>query len=616
MSLRSIPLLLALAAAPAASAEEEATPLAASLPADAWVALELPDVPRFVTGLEATSLGRFLADEEVADFLSAPLGALGASLADRGLPTFADLEAAGPEAVLLALLAPGDDDSSRPVPVVGFRTARPLPLELPDGVVESAHGRLRVVAPAGVAERLRAGPRLSDAEGYRNGRAATGAGPRAPFLHVDLRALTATMRSGFAASAEDREPPALPAFTALSWTADVAGLPARTRTHVAIDPEDANLRAVWPDRPFDAETLRLVPRDARGFQFACVDLRAASRVVESIPGASTRDGSAELLAQLDSTIGVVLLPSHAPTAPSLVFVAALRSAGAAERIARDFAGSNATTVEIGARTVHRVPVGLGLSFSLTEVDGWLLGGAEPTALRRVLDHLDSGGPSILDRDDVAAALDAATAQDRPVTGCSWVDVPALAASGLELAGPLLPMLSRRLPIDPSLLPVPEVATETLVPTFAVGRTVGDGLLFERDGPLGADLLGFGALFGVGMVGALARTVEERIEPRIAHGRIAAARASVRTIKEAVTLYMLNNNRLPDSLEVLTAPDPNNDGEPYLEDAEGLIDPWGNPYVYTQEGSRRFTIVSRGADGLPGGEGEDADVTSRRAGGGR
>ena len=40
-----------------------------------------------------------------------------------------------------------------------------------------------------------------------------------------------------------------------------------------------------------------------------------------------------------------------------------------------------------------------------------------------------------------------------------------------------------------------------------------------------------------------------------------------------------------------------------------LDPWGNPYQYNTPGpdGRDYEVVSYGADGREGGEGEDADV---------
>lgn len=48
--------------------------------------------------------------------------------------------------------------------------------------------------------------------------------------------------------------------------------------------------------------------------------------------------------------------------------------------------------------------------------------------------------------------------------------------------------------------------------------------------------------------------------------------------------------------------------PYLDEAVPL-DPWGNPYQYQVPGEegRPFSIISLGADGKPGGEGNDADI---------
>jgi general secretion pathway protein G len=53
--------------------------------------------------------------------------------------------------------------------------------------------------------------------------------------------------------------------------------------------------------------------------------------------------------------------------------------------------------------------------------------------------------------------------------------------------------------------------------------------------------------------------------------------------------------------------------PYLKDANGVDDPWGRVFVYRSPSSRSghsFDIVSYGADGKPGGTGEDADIINR------
>ena len=46
--------------------------------------------------------------------------------------------------------------------------------------------------------------------------------------------------------------------------------------------------------------------------------------------------------------------------------------------------------------------------------------------------------------------------------------------------------------------------------------------------------------------------------------------------------------------------------PYLQKAPPL-DTWGRPYVYHGNGRNGFVVESLGADGRPGGEGDDADI---------
>ena len=48
----------------------------------------------------------------------------------------------------------------------------------------------------------------------------------------------------------------------------------------------------------------------------------------------------------------------------------------------------------------------------------------------------------------------------------------------------------------------------------------------------------------------------------------------------------------------------------VEEHVPMVDPWGNPYVYTCPGIHSdYDLASYGKDGEPGGEGEDADITS-------
>ena len=80
-----------------------------------------------------------------------------------------------------------------------------------------------------------------------------------------------------------------------------------------------------------------------------------------------------------------------------------------------------------------------------------------------------------------------------------------------------------------------------------------------------------------------------------------AKAEIQAMKSAITAYMLKNNRkLPNTLDEIA---------PFMDPPRVPKDPWGNAYVYTKEGTWSFKIVSYGADGAPGGDEVNADVTS-------
>lgn len=83
--------------------------------------------------------------------------------------------------------------------------------------------------------------------------------------------------------------------------------------------------------------------------------------------------------------------------------------------------------------------------------------------------------------------------------------------------------------------------------------------------------------------------------------IAKARTEIKALKGAVTQYMLKNNRqLPNALEEVAQ---------YMDPPKIPKDPWGNNYVYQKEGTRKFVILSYGADGAPGGDGVNGDISS-------
>jgi len=117
-----------------------------------------------------------------------------------------------------------------------------------------------------------------------------------------------------------------------------------------------------------------------------------------------------------------------------------------------------------------------------------------------------------------------------------------------------------------------------------------------------------------IIGILAAIVAPNVIGRVGDARITAAKSDIATMEGALKMYRLDNFSYPDTqygLEALvTKPnDPmvkNWNPSGYIERLNK--DPWGNPYQYLNPGSHgSIDIYSFGADGKPGGQGEDADI---------
>ena len=108
-----------------------------------------------------------------------------------------------------------------------------------------------------------------------------------------------------------------------------------------------------------------------------------------------------------------------------------------------------------------------------------------------------------------------------------------------------------------------------------------------------------------IIGLLATVVLLNVTPALDKSATTKARADISTLEQGLEMYRLNNMRYPESsagLQALVT-------EGYVKRLPN--DPWGNPYVYAAPGGdgRAFDIVSYGADGRSGGEGQDADITN-------
>ena len=117
-----------------------------------------------------------------------------------------------------------------------------------------------------------------------------------------------------------------------------------------------------------------------------------------------------------------------------------------------------------------------------------------------------------------------------------------------------------------------------------------------------------------IIGLLATVVMINVLPSQDKAMAAKARADIATLEQAMEMYRLDNLSYPaggEGLNALVSPPAGAQAGRYRPG--GYVknlpkDPWGRPYQLAVPGRRGpFDIYSLGADGAPGGEGENADI---------
>lgn len=120
-----------------------------------------------------------------------------------------------------------------------------------------------------------------------------------------------------------------------------------------------------------------------------------------------------------------------------------------------------------------------------------------------------------------------------------------------------------------------------------------------------------------ILGLLAAVVVPRLIGRTEEAKRTQVKLQIKNIEQALKLFKLDNGFFPSTEQglqaLVTRPEigrvPNNyrkDG--YLERVPS--DPWGYEYVYISPGEHgSYDLISYGADGVPGGDDEDSDITS-------
>lgn len=117
-----------------------------------------------------------------------------------------------------------------------------------------------------------------------------------------------------------------------------------------------------------------------------------------------------------------------------------------------------------------------------------------------------------------------------------------------------------------------------------------------------------------IIGLLAALVGPTVYQRIKPAKQSAARAQIENFMTGLDNFYIDVNRYPTAQEGLKILRIKPDGTdrwkgPYLK-KEIPEDPWGNAYIYRSPGRNDgYEIISYGADGREGGEGDNQDINS-------
>lgn len=118
-----------------------------------------------------------------------------------------------------------------------------------------------------------------------------------------------------------------------------------------------------------------------------------------------------------------------------------------------------------------------------------------------------------------------------------------------------------------------------------------------------------------IIALLAAAIVPQLISRVDDARVAAAKQDIQTMETALTMFRLDNSKYPTTEQGLKAlvTQPNDDSIRHWR-AGGYLqqlkkDPWGNEYVYQYPGThgQDYDLYTLGADGQPGGDGNNADI---------
>lgn len=111
-----------------------------------------------------------------------------------------------------------------------------------------------------------------------------------------------------------------------------------------------------------------------------------------------------------------------------------------------------------------------------------------------------------------------------------------------------------------------------------------------------------------IIGLLAGVLAVAIRPNLAKARVNTAKLEMGKLYDQIELFKSERGNYPESLDLLLEKSVET-GYAAAKESD-LTDPWGNPYQYLVPGpeGEPFELISLGADGREGGQGENQDIS--------
>jgi general secretion pathway protein G len=119
---------------------------------------------------------------------------------------------------------------------------------------------------------------------------------------------------------------------------------------------------------------------------------------------------------------------------------------------------------------------------------------------------------------------------------------------------------------------------------------------------------------ISIISLLVVFVAPRMFSKLTEAKRDLAVPRMKIVETALENFAINCGRYPEDSEgleaLMTAPEGLSDKwrGPYVKKRQ-LLDPWGNPFIYQAGEGNNYLLMSYGADGKPGGEGDNSDITN-------